>query len=385
MKIKLFYLIGLVSLMAFGFLACTKKQTGVSSDLQVNGDSANVQVDSKQGGMSGAKSAGGKVFRGSIGDKKIEMTLRREGDQLSGTYLYRRIGSDIALKGSLDKQGKFTLQEFDNSGKQTGEFKGKWDEPANLPTATLEGTWAKPGSDQTLSFYMTEQAIEFTNGLRVLQREIKEEDKKKKYWVEAEYPELTGAANQGADKFNAEVKRLITKETQEFKQNESEIGADDLPAETSNSFIDISYDVVLATDNLISVMFGVSTYSRGAAHPNYSTSVVNYDLKSGASLKLADLFKPGSDYLEAISRFCMDVLKKQAAAIDAPTETIDEGASPNPDNYQSWNISKKGLAVNFDPYQVASYAEGPKNVIVPYSVLKEMIKPDGPLAAVANK
>jgi hypothetical protein len=35
------------------------------------------------------------------------------------------------------------------------------------------------------------------------------------------------------------------------------------------------------------------------------------------------------------------------------------------------------LGITFDPYQVAAYAAGPQNVLVPFSALKEIIKPDG--------
>jgi len=384
-KINRCYLIFVVAIIALNMLACASKQAGVPSDVQTSGDNANAQPEMQQGSISGAKAAGGTVFRGSISDKKIQMMLRREGEQLTGTYFYSKIGSDISLKGSIDKQGNFKLQELDNSGKQTGEFKGKWSDPANLPSATLEGTWSKPNSDQTLSFYATEQMVEFTSGLRVVTKEIKEDDKKKKFWIHAEYPELTGAANAGADKFNREVKQLVTKETQEFKEGESEMSDEDLPiGDEINSFIEISYDITHATDNLISVIFGVSTYSRGAAHPNHHTFVINYDLKSATSLKLSDLFKPDSNYLQTISRYCIDDLKKQAGKDNYMTEMIEDGAGPQAENFQSWNISKKGLAITFDPYQVASYAEGPKNVIVPHAALKDEAKPGGPLSAVMN-
>jgi hypothetical protein len=47
-------------------------------------------------------------------------------------------------------------------------------------------------------------------------------------------------------------------------------------------------------------------------------------------------------------------------------------------------ITKKGLWITFDPYQVAAYAAGPQTVLVPYSALKDIIKPDGPVATFAK-
>ena len=58
---------------------------------------------------------------------------------------------------------------------------------------------------------------------------------------------------------------------------------------------------------------------------------------------------------------------------------IQEGAGPDAQNFRSWTISRKGLSMTFDAYQVGSYAAGPQNVLIPYSVLKDLINPDGPI------
>ena len=58
---------------------------------------------------------------------------------------------------------------------------------------------------------------------------------------------------------------------------------------------------------------------------------------------------------------------------------IQKGAAPELTNYDNWTITKKGLGITFDPYQVGPYAAGPQHVLVPYSALKEIIKPDGPV------
>ena len=62
---------------------------------------------------------------------------------------------------------------------------------------------------------------------------------------------------------------------------------------------------------------------------------------------------------------------------------LKDGAAPTAKNYESWTITKQGLGINFDAYQVGPYAAGPQFVMVPYSALKDLIKPDGPVAAFA--
>jgi len=59
---------------------------------------------------------------------------------------------------------------------------------------------------------------------------------------------------------------------------------------------------------------------------------------------------------------------------------IQRGAGTDANNFRSWTITKNGLGINFDSYQVGPYAAGPQYVLVPYSTLKEIIRPDGPVA-----
>ena len=109
--------------------------------------------------------------------------------------------------------------------------------------------------------------------------------------------------------------------------------------------------MALAKDDLIGIEFTVSSYSAGAAHPNSYTEVVNFDLKNGKSLKLADLFLPGSKYLQTLSTYCIQALKKQAkeqgqdAMLD--DDWIKRGAGAELTNYDNWTITKKGIGNYF--------------------------------------
>jgi hypothetical protein len=171
----------------------------------------------------------------------------------------------------------------------------------------------------------------------------------------------------------------------EFKKDVAPVeGEEPRPEGSMGSDLNVSYDVALAQDDLISVAFSVGSYYQGAAHPNTMSEVVNYDLKNGKQLKLADLFKPGAKYLQAIANYCIADLKKQAKDKGLLDEEIQNGAAANAKNYQSWTITRKGLGINFDAYQVGPYAAGPQYVLVPYSSLKDLINADGPVGQFAK-
>jgi Protein of unknown function (DUF3298) len=331
-------------------------------------------------------------FRGTIaGNLSIEMTLVRDGDRLTGTYFYPKVGKNITLGGTVDKAGNVELKESDESGKETGVFKGQWKPATDSPDPSLneiEGKWSKLDGSKVAPFQVSQQPIEFTGAVRVTPKVIKEANKGKHYRVDGEYPQIEGDPR--FDSFNREARALITKDVAAFKtgqtveeNNPGEVLAD----EARESTLDIGYEIRCATDDLISVEFTEATFEAGAVHGGSATIVLNYDVKNGKKLTLADLFNPKSNYLTVISAYCIKALKDQSKKNNdsmPDEELLKSGASPRADNYRAWAITKKGLWITFDPYQVASYAAGPQYVLVPYSAVKDFIKAGGPAAAFAK-
>lgn len=321
-----------------------------------------------------------KYFRGSIGSTLgLQMKLFRDGEKLLGSYYYQKIGKKIDLRGSIDQYSNVVLEEFDASGKQTGTFKGLWstDEDGLLKIA---GNWTAPNGTQPTAFSLHQEPIEFTGPVEIATKQINENNKKLKYEIAVEYPQITGSTNPAVEKFNQQARAQVTKEVSEFRAAMVESAGEEF-ATTSGSDLGIGYTVALARDDLISVEFSTGSYYRGAAHPNSHSQVLNFDLKNGKPLRLADLFKPGAKYLQTIADYCIKDLKKQSKAKEDMLDdtSIQEGAGPDLKNYRSWTITRKGLGINFDSYQVGPYVAGPQFVLVPYSALKDIVKPDGPV------
>jgi hypothetical protein len=336
-------------------------------------------------GPARAEESAGTRFKGNIAQAKFEMTLRREGNNLNGNYFYAKSGNanSLSLRGQIDEKGNFTMQEFDASGRQTGEFKGTWKDDPNQAGATLEGEWKKPNAREGQGFWAYEQMLSFTNGTQIINRQLSESVKAKRLDLSAEYPELTGGANHAG--FNQLVKSRVTGEIAAFRKQMSALTAADLKTlpQGVNNYIEISYNVEYADNDLISVSFLESNFT-GGAHPNYNYFTITYDLKNGKELKLSELFKPGAPYLQAVSAYATKDLQSRKMpdsdeSLGLAQDLFEDGAKPTAENYQSWNITRKGLMFTFDPYQVGPYAAGSQTVIVPYAKLKEISRPDGVL------
>jgi hypothetical protein len=319
------------------------------------------------------------------------MKLVRTGDQLSGSYFYQRIGTRINLRGKIEPDGNFVLDEFDQAGKQTGIFKGLWGVESTDGMASLAGLWSKPDEksvEKKTPFSLHEEPIALTGDVEIVGKQIKESNKKLMYEIAAQYPQLAGGSNPNFEKFNQLVRGAVTKKVAEFKKEmQPEEGDEPRPEGSMGSDLSVNYVVALAQDDLVSVQFDVGSYYQGAAHPNSYTEVVNFDLKNGKQLKLADLFKPGSKFLQTLAAYCIADLKKQQAGDKGKAlldSEIENGAGPAAKNYQSWKIMRKGLGINFDAYQVGPYAAGPQHVLVPWANLKDLINPEGPVGQFAK-
>jgi hypothetical protein len=195
------------------------------------------------------------------------------------------------------------------------------------------------------------------------------------YRMTSTYPVITAPVDARLTQFNNEVDAIVTGMENSFRTDASAIPNDpNFPG--GQSFQQIDYDAVYFGRGIISINFKISWYMSGAAHPNSFSSVLNYDLLTGTSLVLSDLFVSGSDYLGDISAYCIQDLNDRGLLM------FPEGANPTVENYKSWNITQSGLRITFDPYQVGPYAMGTQVVNVPYAELSSILRVDGAIGRV---
>ena len=330
-------------------------------------------------------------FVGTIGNKyDISMSLERKGADLTGSYFYEQAGAfnvyefekkALKLKGLIDGDGNVTLAETsDETGnpQKTGEFKGKLDGLSANGAVRLRfsGLWTGGKEGKQMPFSLLELRFDL-GGLSL--------DSTKERISGELIPHLAGADTARVEKFNQAVTNLVARHTGEFKKAAAERAREAAAAKQDDvsppSALLIDYVVTAANKDFISILFSFSEET-GGQHPNNSTESFNYDLNRNAPVSLADLFNRNSNYLKVISGYSIRELEKLIK--DDIYGEIEKGAGPELKNFHSWNITPTGLQINFDTYQVGSYVDGPYRIVVPYSALKPIIKPDGLLAQFAK-
>jgi hypothetical protein len=212
-----------------------------------------------------------------------------------------------------------------------------------------------------------------------------------------QYPLIEGSDHENVRWFNDLVEDFVQ---HEIDENHSWL-ADTEPLDGISMFAEVYYSIPSARDwrldgaepdlrrrpadavllqaghDVLGVLF-VNFYYFGGAHPGSSYRAINYDFTTGRELALNDLFVPGAAYLERMAEYCSEQLLARLEF-----EIWEDGVAPELENYQDWVVTPLGLLIVFEEYQVAPYAAGPQQVVVPYDLLTDLIHPMGPIGGFA--
>ena len=201
-------------------------------------------------------------------------------------------------------------------------------------------------------------------------------DVKINYEFKAEYPQLTNFPNlEVRNKVNQDIINNVNKQNESFLKQSNEYLKDDPEGPKANvNELGISYNTYYLTNDIFSYLLNVFSIFNGSAHGSYYMVSYNYDLKTGNLIQLKDLFKDKVNYLKILSDYTTTALKAKGMVSKKDGGWLEDGTAPKIENFSSWNINKNSLIIHFQNYQVASYADGPQEVIIPLSKLKEYLK-----------
>ena len=197
-----------------------------------------------------AQETSSKIYRGSLGDKHIEMRLTVNGGKVSGKYFYDRFKQDIPLEGSFDAKGQ--LQLLEGSGKnKTGKFICK--KESETPDVDLDCEWSRVDGTGKALVFLNEQGVLFKSDTKIAPKLITNRQKK----IEVSYPQLNSSmVTPAMTAFNQLIESRVQKDIKEFE-----------PEPDANAYYGATYNVLFADEEKISVEI-VEDFYAGGAHPN---------------------------------------------------------------------------------------------------------------------
>ena len=306
-----------------------------------------------------------KIYRGSIGNKHIEMRLNRSGNKVTGKYFYDQFKQDLPLEGAYDAKGKLELLE--GSGKQkTGKFVCQAE--SETPDTDLECEWSRPDGTRKSLVFLVEQSITLKDGLELTPKTTIDPKTK----ASASYPQLKAAVmTPSINAFNSLVESRLQAAMKDFQ-----------PESVKESSFETNYNVLMATSDVISIEMLEDSYA-GGAHPNTRYWTVNYNLKINKELTLKDVFRD-EDYKTDLAEFVAKDINRRADAIEM-SEAKSNNRQPekreNPimsaeelPELDTFGLSAKGFVAYFDFAHVIAVFN---KTLVPYGVLARHLRPDG--------
>ncbi len=368
--IQHFFVIALAISINTSFSACSKKEEAQNNTKQSSTESTENLVS-----VPVRRDSTTYLYDGTVGDKlRVNAQFAITNGALEGTYRYHTGSRSLSLRGSVQADNTVQITERDDLGRGgwekdsnatiSGRLLGKLDPEKGIIT----GTWTS--KDGKKSFPFTMRAVAPFTML-----------KHSKLDVSVHYPvfaapelaALKDTLTQLSEKnYQSSVASIDTMRKEYAKEETVEERLDRLSEHSAAT-------VVYAASNLVSLLWMHDSYG-GGAHGIYGYEGMTWKLENGAPkrCKLTDIFRTDTDFRAKISNILVADLKKQQASL-----VVDSGISSFVDDLLKENLTftvhPSGITFHFDPYAVASYAEGPFEVHIAWKMLQDYLRSDFPL------
>jgi hypothetical protein len=200
---------------------------------------------------------------------------------------------------------------------------------------------------------------------------------KNAYTVACDYPVLTGSSNAKAvASVNATIYAGVSTQVDNFigYSNKGPLST----FEPTTAQLTCTWSKVWLSPTLGSISMTVRDYPAGAAHPFSPVITFNFDPSTGQFYALADLFRSGSAWLQALSHESASLLPS-AVGPGGSSLVFDSGIGPVASNFSAFTMTPAELSITFQDYQVGPYVIGEPTVHIPQSALSAVVNPAGPL------
>lgn len=136
-------------------------------------------------------------------------------------------------------------------------------------------------------------------------------------------------------------------------------------------YTELNIEIEHQDDRLIILNLGETT--SGGAHPNYHLAFITWDVKADKEVGLDDIFV--KNYQLELTEVASKIFTKDAAS-DGKTIAdyrFEDGVFALNDSYK---LTPQGIYFYYNNYEISSYAEGPTELLIPYSSVKHLLRPN---------
>ncbi len=160
--------------------------------------------------------------------------------------------------------------------------------------------------------------------------------------IHIKYPQISGLQDASTEKA---INDLIKNDIWDSQVQETLDAYEDEPI---NLDLDMTYEVTLLTDNMLSVMYSGSAYIEGGVHPNNTFHAITIDLKSGKRLFLCDFTQINKDLIEklkqskSIHNFVTDNEIQDDALLTELRNSLIGEIQDQDEKFMIWDLKNQG-------------------------------------------
>ena len=138
--------------------------------------------------------------------------------------------------------------------------------------------------------------------------------------------------------------------------------------------LDMDYTKAEYSDTVFSVIITEYMYT-GGAHGQTINQTYTFDTDTETVLTLDDIFTDVDAGLAVVAPLAVDQLNEVVGDY-TDSDWMARGTDPAvPDNYNAWYLTADGIHFYFGQYQVAAYAAGIQDIVIPWADLTDVLEP----------
>lgn len=332
-----------------------------------------------------------KRFEGTVGGKPVVMHLQRLGTSFSGSYYYNDSWISLSTDSIIDKDNIVLLE--------SNAYSYNPDEKAKNPTLSLkwngngfEGTWKGGKVLKTYPILLEEKYpagsypfsyAEYTDSAAAVPGKAKSPvatigyrylvatgNGETENWLNKQLKNMLQLNEKETD-WTKNLKNASNEYFEGYKNDVKELMDDSEGLSATLNFTSDDDLSILYNDKYFTIIEHLNSAYTGGAHGNYGSTMYCFDTKNKKRLKLDDVVKIDSNTLQG---FLEQNFRKQyevKSGDNLNTVLFDDYLKPSKNFY----FNNNGLAFLYNPYEIASYAQGQIIVYVPFKQLKKYINP----------
>jgi len=326
-----------------------------------------------------------KRLEGTIAGQPVVMHLHKSDNSYTGIYYYKNAGQWLTLSVDSTSADSIFLSEYTPGEGWSNEEVVSATLRCKLSETALSGTWI---SGDKLKSFPVKLEERYPQGAYRFGVE-RMEDSLVAFPAKKDSPAATTDCSfvtaKQSDWINERIKVMLgfdstldfaqgfrrssQKYFEEYKTNLPEENDTTIPLSTFN-YASSQSVYVRYNDNGIVILEGDYYDYSGGAHGNYGSAFYCYDVVEKRKLKLQDILLADSATLQPVVEkyFRVQYQVKEKSLSDV---LFDEHLALN-DNFY---FTEKGIGFLYNPYEVASYAQGQINVFVPFSAVGRYLTP----------